>query len=83
MLIEELVLVPRETHRRAGAVQHEVLQDGPVDAVEGLRKFLLAHHLVAVLIDAVFVRMVIGPALLRLAGRWNWWPGGLSERSAP
>jgi len=32
---------------------------------------------VAVLIDAIAVRMVIGPALLRLAGRWNWWPGGL------
>ena len=32
---------------------------------------------VAVLIDATAVRMVIGPALLRLAGRWNWWPGGL------
>ena len=30
---------------------------------------------VAVLIDAIAVRMVIGPALLRLAGRWNWWPG--------
>ena len=33
---------------------------------------------VAVLIDAIVVRMVIGPALLRLAGRWNWWPRGLS-----
>ncbi len=33
---------------------------------------------VAVLIDAIAVRMVIGPALLKLAGRWNWWPGGLS-----
>ena len=32
---------------------------------------------VAVLVDAIFVRMVIGPALLRLAGRWNWWPGQL------
>jgi RND superfamily putative drug exporter len=32
---------------------------------------------VAVLVDAIAVRMVIGPALLRLAGRWNWWPGGL------
>jgi putative drug exporter of the RND superfamily len=21
---------------------------------------------------------VIGPALLRVAGDWNWWPGGLS-----
>ena len=32
---------------------------------------------VAVLVDAIAVRRVIGPALLRLAGRWNWWPGGL------
>ena len=32
---------------------------------------------VAVLVDAIAVRMVIGPALLRLAGRWNWWPRGL------
>jgi RND superfamily putative drug exporter len=37
---------------------------------------------VAVFIDAVAVRMVIGPALLRLAGRWNWWPGGLRETSS-
>jgi RND superfamily putative drug exporter len=29
---------------------------------------------VAVLLDATLVRMVVGPALLRLAGRWNWWP---------
>jgi RND superfamily putative drug exporter len=32
---------------------------------------------IAVLIDATLVRIVIGPALLRLAGDWNWWPGGL------
>lgn len=32
---------------------------------------------IAVLIDATVVRMVIGPALLRIAGDWNWWPGGL------
>jgi RND superfamily putative drug exporter len=32
---------------------------------------------VAVLIDATIVRMVIGPALLQLAGDWNWWPRGL------
>ena len=30
---------------------------------------------VAILIDATIVRMAVGPALLRLAGRWNWWPG--------
>jgi putative drug exporter of the RND superfamily len=35
---------------------------------------------VAVLIDATVVRMAIAPALLRLAGRWNWWPGSLSWR---
>jgi RND superfamily putative drug exporter len=33
---------------------------------------------IAVLIDATLVRIVIGPALLRLAGDWNWWPGGLT-----
>src|SRR5579863_9098979 len=32
---------------------------------------------VAVFIDATAVRMVVGPALLRLAGDWNWWPFGL------
>jgi RND superfamily putative drug exporter len=30
---------------------------------------------VAVLLDATVIRMAIGPALLRVAGRWNWWPG--------
>jgi RND superfamily putative drug exporter len=35
---------------------------------------------VAVLIDATLVRVVIGPALLRLAGDWNWWPGGLTSQ---
>ena len=30
---------------------------------------------VAVLLDATIIRIAIGPALLRLAGRWNWWPG--------
>lgn len=34
---------------------------------------------VAVLLDATIVRIVIGPALLRLAGHWNWWPGCLDK----
>jgi putative drug exporter of the RND superfamily len=39
---------------------------------------------VAVLIDATLIRIVIAPALLRIAGDWNWWPGGLATvRSAP
>jgi RND superfamily putative drug exporter len=32
---------------------------------------------VAVFIDGTAVRMVVGPALLKLAGDWNWWPLGL------
>lgn len=38
---------------------------------------------VAVLLDATIVRMVVGPALLRLAGRWNWWPGWREGRRPP
>jgi putative drug exporter of the RND superfamily len=30
---------------------------------------------VAVLIDATLVRLALGPALISLAGRLNWWPG--------
>jgi RND superfamily putative drug exporter len=29
----------------------------------------------AVFLDATVIRMAVGPALIRLAGRWNWWPG--------
>jgi len=35
---------------------------------------------IAVLIDATLVRIVVGPALLRIAGDWNWWPGGLDTK---
>jgi len=31
---------------------------------------------VAVFLDAAVIRTAIGPALLKLAGRWNWWPSG-------
>jgi RND superfamily putative drug exporter len=34
---------------------------------------------VAVLLDATVVRMVLVPAFMHLAGRWNWWPGGSRE----
>jgi RND superfamily putative drug exporter len=29
---------------------------------------------VAVLMDATLIRCVLGPALMHVAGRWNWWP---------
>lgn len=45
-----------------------------------LGDFLLIRMLgfalaVAVLLDATLVRLALGPALLAVAGRWNWWPG--------
>src|SRR5205807_32785 len=42
-----------------------VFQDGVGAALLGLEAPL----------DAVLGRVAIGPALLALAGRWNWWPG--------
>ena len=30
---------------------------------------------VAVLLDATIIRMVLVPAIMTLAGEWNWWPG--------
>jgi len=38
---------------------------------------------VAVLLDATVVRLAIGPALLRVAGRWNWWPGNPVRERRP
>jgi RND superfamily putative drug exporter len=35
---------------------------------------------IAVLLDASVIRLGVGPALIQLAGRWNWWPG---DRSKP
>lgn len=38
---------------------------------------------IAVLVDATVVRLAIGPALLQLAGRWNWWPGRSGHPDGP
>jgi RND superfamily putative drug exporter len=37
----------------------------------------------AVLIDATLVRMLLVPAFMRLAGRWNWWLPGWLDRLLP
>ena len=29
----------------------------------------------AVFLDATLIRMVLVPAIMHIAGRWNWWPG--------
>ncbi len=34
---------------------------------------------VAVLVDATVIRLALGPALVQLAGRWNWWPGRIQR----
>jgi RND superfamily putative drug exporter len=36
---------------------------------------------VAVLVDATIIRSLLGPALMQVAGRWNWWPH--AARQAP
>ncbi len=37
---------------------------------------------VAVLLDATIIRMVLVPAIMHLAGEWNWWPG-FRRKAAP
>jgi RND superfamily putative drug exporter len=34
----------------------------------------------AVLIDATLIRIVLVPAIMHIAGRWNWWPGHKTRR---
>jgi len=39
---------------------------------------------VAIVLDATLVRMILVPAMMTLAGRWNWWlPGFLRGRRPP
>ena len=38
---------------------------------------------VAVFLDATIVRIVLVPAFMRVAGRWNWWLPGWLERLLP
>jgi RND superfamily putative drug exporter len=38
---------------------------------------------VAVLLDATIIRMVLVPAIMHIAGRWNWWPGVRAPKDPP
>src|SRR5262249_1828590 len=38
---------------------------------------------VAVFLDATVMRLAVSPALLALAGRWNWWPGAIAAGRTP
>jgi len=66
--------------RTAGVITSAAAIMVAVFAAFALGQFVLVKMLglalaVAVALDATVVRLAIGPALLCLAGKWNWWPG--------
>ena len=65
--------------RTAGVITSAAMVMMVVFAGFALGDFLIIKILgfslaVAILFDATLVRLAIGPALLQLGGRWNWWP---------
>jgi len=73
--------------RTAGLITSAAAIMIAVFAAFTMRGFLVVQMLgftlaVAVFIDATVVRVVVGPALLQLAGDWNWWPFGLYGAAA-
>ncbi len=81
--MSELEAIPEGLARTAGLITSAAAIMIVVFAAFTFGSFLVVKMLgftlaVAVFIDATLVRIVIGPALLRVAGDWNWWPGGLS-----
>jgi len=87
--LSELEAIPEGIARTAGLITSAAAIMIVVFAAFTFGNFLVVKMIgftlaVAVFIDATLVRIVIGPALLRVAGDWNWWPGGLAAaRSAP
>ncbi len=87
--LSELDAIPEGMARTAGLITSAAAIMIVVFAAFTFGNFLVVKMIgftlaVAVLIDATLVRIVIGPALLRIAGDWNWWPGGLTTaRRAP
>jgi RND superfamily putative drug exporter len=86
--MSEIDAIPEGLARTAGLITSAAAIMIVVFAAFTFGDFLVVKMIgftlaVAVLIDATLVRIVIGPALLRIAGDWNWWPGGLATtRSA-
>jgi RND superfamily putative drug exporter len=87
--LSELDAIPEGLARTAGLITSAAAIMIVVFAAFTFGDFLVVKMIgftlaIAVLIDATLVRIVIGPALLRVAGDWNWWPGGLATaRKAP
>jgi len=81
--LSEIDAIPEGLARTAGLITSAAAIMIVVFAAFTFGNFLVVKMIgftlaVAVLIDATLVRIVIGPALLRVAGDWNWWPGGLA-----
>jgi putative drug exporter of the RND superfamily len=81
--LSEMDAIPEGLARTAGLITSAAAIMIVVFAAFTFGNFLVVKMIgftlaVAVFIDATIVRMVIGPALLRIAGDWNWWPGGLA-----
>jgi putative drug exporter of the RND superfamily len=81
--LSEMDAIPEGLARTAGLITSAAAIMIVVFAAFMLGSLLVVKMLgfalaVAVFIDATLVRIVIGPALLRIAGDWNWWPGGLA-----
>ncbi len=87
--LSEMEAIPEGLARTAGLITSAAAIMIVVFAAFTFGNFLVVKMIgftlaVAVFIDATLVRIVIGPALLRIAGDWNWWPGGLPDaRSTP
>jgi RND superfamily putative drug exporter len=82
--LSEAEAIPEGMARTAGLITSAAAIMIVVFAAFTFGNFLVVKMIgftlaVAVLIDATLVRIVIGPALLRIAGDWNWWPGGLRQ----
>ncbi|HEY1758127.1 MAG TPA: MMPL family transporter [Bryobacteraceae bacterium] len=83
--LSEMEAIPEGLARTAGLITSAAAIMIVVFAAFTFGNFLVVKMLgftlaVAVFIDATLVRIVIGPALLRVAGDWNWWPGGLAAK---
>ncbi|SDF23080.1 putative drug exporter of the RND superfamily [Terriglobus roseus] len=83
--LNEVEAIPEGMARTAGLITSAAAIMIVVFAAFTFGGFLVVKMIgftlaVAVLIDATIVRIVVGPALLRLAGDWNWWPGGLATK---
>ena len=86
--LSEMDAIPEGMARTAGLITSAAAIMIVVFAAFTFGDFLVVKMIgftlaVAVLIDATLVRIVIGPALLRIAGDWNWWPGGLATARGP